>query len=336
MDGGDGLKRVAGTAYVVLGIGSLMLMFGAVYLTSSLSILYGVGIGIVSQSTASNTPVTSPGLLALAGESSTIGRGILESYVLFVISLAATAAAFFLLLGRHEKPTHSVSRYTTVNALLAVVYTLVFFIASSSLTAANNPYLYVGYAGFLVCIGTDLYLEYLVRRRPFPMAATAKRSMAIDPSKPFSNMMQMREGLLANLSGHLMVVDKHFNSAALSNFYRLFGSNMSNFSRITVLTSREMLNAAFPDDVKDFRSELGGTGVALEVRIMDDRDSVEQHERMLLDDRTAYKIPPFNIINKRSEHITKINFKEARNRFEQLYGRAIKLENYEEKKGRGT
>ena len=334
MKGNDGLKRASGAAYVMLSLGSLMLIFGSVYLIGSLSTIYGVGLGASLQSNADGSPLSQSAAI-LVSQLSTIGRGILESYVLFVISLILSGAAMMLLLSRKERPTRAAGRYTLLNASFSIVYILVFFIASSDLILnSQSAYLYVPYVGFLVCIGADIYIEYLIRAWPASPGQGAMRSMSIDPSRPFSNMMALQEGLFPSMSGHLRIVDKHFNSAAMSNFYRLVGKSIGRFGKITVLTSKEMMNSSFPEDVKDMRSELGASGVGFEVRLMDDMDSVEQHERMMLDDSIAYKMPPFNVINRRSEHITRISFKDADRRFSHLYGRATTIENYEIKKGR--
>jgi hypothetical protein len=61
--------------------------------------------------------------------------------------------------------------------------------------------------------------------------------------------------------------------------------------------------------------------------VLDDGDAAKQHERLLLDGSEAYKIPPLNIINKKSEHITAVNRDDAARRFEDLWSRAIKFEN---------
>jgi len=94
------------------------------------------------------------------------------------------------------------------------------------------------------------------------------------------------------------------------------------------------MDSGFNTNLVDFRNELNELGVVLEVKLMDDKDAVQQHERLLMDDSIAYKIPPFNIINKRAEHITSVNVKEAHLRFQHLYDRAIKLENFMVKRAR--
>ncbi len=330
----DRPKDRTGVVYVILSLGSLMLIFGSVYIMGSLSVIYGVGLGASLQSNASGSQL-SQSVAALVNQLPTIGRGILESYVLLVVSLILSGAALILLLNRSEKPTRAASRYTLLNASFSVVYILIFFIASSDLIFnSQSIYLYVPYIGFLLCIGADIYVEYIIRTKYAAGKRPAFRSLSIDPSKPFSNMMALREELFSSMSGHLRIVDKHFNSTALSNFYRLANGSIDRFSKITILTSKEMMNSSFPEDVRDIWNEFGRIGTGFEVRLLDEKDSVEQHERMIMDDSRAYKIPPFNIINKRSEHIIKINFGEASRRFSYLYDRATKLDNYKLKNGR--
>jgi hypothetical protein len=154
----------------------------------------------------------------------------------------------------------------------------------------------------------------------------------MDPSTPFTNMLNLQHELFSKMSGSLSVVDKHFNTSSLENLHRLLDNYVANFKKITVLTSREMLDTNFSASVIEFNREMESEGVNAEVRIMDSKDSAEQHERFIMDEANAYKIPPLNIINKKSEHITKIKLSEARSRFYYLYGRASKIDNYETKK----
>ncbi len=334
MEESGSIKRNVGLAYVILSIGSLMLIFGSIYLVYKLSLLYGVGVGAATQSLAYNKSVTSAVASLVLGNSG-IGQGILESFVAFVVALAAGASSFILLLSRRELPSKSTSKYTFMGAILSVVFILLFFLSSSSIPLGyNSMYELLPYFGFIISIGSIAYIEYVIRTRQRYMPSRGKMAMAIDPSRPFSNIMSMQEQLFSNMAGHVRVVDKHFNSTALQNFYRLINKDIGNFTKITILTSREMLGASFPQEINDFRTELTGAGIELDVRLMDAKDTVEQHERILMDDRIAYKVPPFNIINTRSEHITKINFKEADSRFAQLYSRAIKLNNYQVEQGR--
>ncbi len=333
MERSNEVKSIIGIVYAILNIGALMLVFGSAYLINTLSTLYGVGLGASIQSNGSGVALTQNAQL-LVNELSTIQRSVVESFILLVISLVATGAAFMLLLDRHQKPTRANSKYTFLNGSFSLIYAILFFVASSNLISGSSIYFYIGYIGFFVCVSCDLYIEYLIRAKPIARAAKTKYSMSMDPSKPFANVLSIQDNLFSNMSGNLKIIDKHFNSIALSNFYRLAGKSMGNFKMVLILTSKDMMNSGFEEDIKDLSSELNGSGIDLDVRLMSEKDATEQHERIMMDDKIAYSIPPFNIITKRSEHITKINFKDAIKRFEYMYGRATKLDNYKAEKDR--
>ena len=334
MEESESVKRNVALVYVILSIGSLMLIFGSIYLVYKLSLLYGIGIGAATQSLAYNNSVTSIVASLVLGNSG-IREGILESFVAFVIALATGAASFVLLLSRRDLPSKSTSKYTFMGAILSIIFILLFFLASSNIPLGyNSTYELLPYFGFAVSMGGIAYIEYVIRTRHRYAPARGRMAMAIDPARPFSNIMSMQEQLFSNMAGHIRVIDKHFNSTALQNFYRLIEKDIGNFTKVTIITSKEMLGSSFSQEINDFRTELTGAGIELDVRLMDAKDTIEQHERILMDDKIAYKVPPFNIIHTRSEHIMKISFKEADSRFSELSSRAIKLDNYQVEKGR--
>jgi hypothetical protein len=80
---------------------------------------------------------------------------------------------------------------------------------------------------------------------------------------------------------------------------------------------------------------MRNAGVEIVFMLMSKEDSVAQHERFIFDDEHAYKIPPLNIINKKSEHIVDLRMGEARNRFGALMRNATKYDNYVVKQARG-
>ncbi len=319
---------------VILLVGSLLLVLTSVYILKTLSIIYGLGVGGIVQSSTDNAPVSSV-LQVYAGSLASIHTGILEAYVIFLISIGLAGAAFLMFIRRYDRNLGSLSRFTIAHASLTFVFVLLFFIILSDFSASfDTYYVYFAYAGIAICFLVDAYLELSIRR-PSPKTAKARRTISIDPSTPYSNLVTLQDELFPNMYGHMRIVDKHFNSSALGNLHRAMEKSITNFTKITILTSGEMLDSDFNSNLSDFRNEITGAGIDLEVRLMEDKDAVAQHERLLLDDKNAYKIPPFNIINKRSEHITKINFDEANRRFMHLYGRAMKLENYSLKQSRG-
>lgn len=333
MENNEGTKGAQLTPIVILNIGAFLLAAGAVYITKTLATYYGMGIGAAIQSTVDHNSTIAPILQSTVLQLPALHQGLLESYVLLIMALVVFGSAFILMLRRNERWVAAVKKYAMLNAAFTIVYIMLLLIILSDYQSSyfNFLYIYVIYAGIAICLGADGVLEYIVRStRP----ARSARSISMDPSKPFSNAVALQDQVFSNMSGSLRIVDKHFNSAALINFHRLIDRALTNFTHIVILTSREMMDTGFTSNLNDFRNELGEMGVQLDVRLLDDKDAVDQHERMMLDDRIAYKIPPFNIINKRSEHITKIGFEESNRRFSYLYGRAIKLENYSIKKGR--
>ncbi len=155
----------------------------------------------------------------------------------------------------------------------------------------------------------------------------------MDPNTPYANLAKLREQLFSTLSGDIKIVDKHFNSTAIANLHRLISDERGNLISIIVITSNEMLDSSFGDNYNDLKKELNNSNIDFQVKIMNKEDSGAQHERFIMDDRTAFKIPPFSIINKKSEHITKINIREAKKRFDYLFQRSVKYENFIVKEG---
>ena len=335
----SGTKSQLQIPLITLLLGSLLVGAGAVYVIKTLSIYYGTGLGALVQAYSDGTggssaPVASS-LQSTVLQLPILHTGILESYALLLAALIIVGSSFIMFIKRQEKGIGTPRRYTLLNGGFVVMYTLLLFVIFSDFGAyfSNLIYVYAVYFGVGLCFISDALIEYEIRK-PSVRPARQSSTISIDPAKPFSNAITIQDRIFGSMAGSLRVIDKHFNSAALINFHRLLERSLTNFTVISILTSREMMDSDFASNLNDFRSELTEAGVNVEVRLLDDRDAVDQHERIMMDDRTAYKIPPFNIINKRSEHITRINFDESSKRFSYLYGRAIKLENYAIKKGR--
>ncbi|MCW6160029.1 MAG: hypothetical protein LVQ95_03015 [Candidatus Micrarchaeales archaeon] len=335
MSASDEARSRVSLLYYLIGIGSLILIAGALYMVKNFSFYFGVGVGAASQSISTNTPIASVPLLQQTVYSlSAFHVGILESYVIFLVALGLMGSAMMMFSRRSERAA-TLQRYHFLHFGFTIVYILLFIIIVSAFYDFFQPlYLYIYYFGMGLCLAADGYLQYRMMQ-PAAKSTRIRRTMTMNPSTPFSNLVALQEKLFPNMSGHLRIVDKHFNSNALVNFNRAVDRNITNFSKITILTSKEMLDSGFSTNLIDFGSELNESGVALEVKLMDDKDAVEQHERLMMDDNMAYKIPPFNIINKRAEHITTVNLKEAQARFHYLYSRAINMENFAVKRARG-
>jgi hypothetical protein len=319
-------------ALSISGLSSFLLLAGAIYAIKEFSIFYGIGLGAGLQSSASNSPIV-PILQSYLTNISSFHQGILESYLLFMIAFMLIGASFINFIRAYDRDVLS-GTYVVLHTAFTVVYILLLFVILSDFAVyLQSAYLYLVYAGAAGAFLSDTYLVYL-SRKPSAKQPHMKHAFSINPSTPFSNVINLQDQLFSQMHGHLRIVDKHFNSIALANLHRLIENSMPNFTKISILTSKEMLDSKFNESVSDFRAELSGPGIGLEIRVMDGTDAMQQHERILMDDKIAYKIPPFNIITKRSEHITKINYSEADRRFSQLLDRSIKMENYAVKKGR--
>jgi hypothetical protein len=321
---------------IALLTGSLFLVAGSLYMLKELAYLYGVGIGATTAAQQLGVNITaSSSAAALISDITILHGGLYESYALTLIALVAMGSALILFVRRYEKNQSSQSTYSLLHTAFTVVYLLLLFVIVTNLSGSFKlPYLYIAYLGIIFCLGADAYMQYDLRQMAFfNRSQRGRNSVTMDPSKPFSNLIVLKE-IFGNMSGELRIVDKHFSSSALENLYRISEKSRTNFTKLAILTSKEQMDSGFGAAIIDFRKELNVHGIGLEVRMMDEKDAVDQHERFMMDDKVAYKIPPFNIINKRSEHITKINFAESDRRFKYLYGRAISIENYSIKKAR--
>ena len=286
-------------ALSISGLSSFLLLAGAIYAIKEFSIFYGIGLGAGLQSSASNSPIT-PILQSYLTNISSFHQGILESYVLFMLAFMLIGASFINFIRAYDRDVLS-GTYVILHTSFTVVYILLLFVILSDFAVyLQSAYLYLVYAGAAGAFLSDTYLVYL-SRKPSVKQAHVKHSISINPSTPFSNVINLQDQLFSQMHGHLRIVDKHFNSVALANLHRLIENSMPNFTKISILTSKEMLDSKFNESVSDFKTEISGPGIGLEIRIMEDADATQQHERILMDDKMAYKIPPFNIITKRSE-----------------------------------
>ena len=311
---------------ILLVVASALLICGSAYFIQIFSMQYGVGGGALIQSTADNTTVVQ-GLQQFSGQLGTLFRSVIESWFSLILATLLLMIAFLLYLNRANKYDESSRRYLLLHAVVTLIYIVFFGIIYSGFNHQSiSVLLYLGIFGMLAAAITDVYLEYSLH-----MASSKKPSskgISIDPATPYTNIQVLRKELFSALKGNIRIVDKHFNSEALANLHRLIASELESIDSVTVITSQEMLDNNFNIDYKDFLKELKNKEVGLEVKVMTPQDASAQHERFIIDDENAFKIPPLNIINKKSEHITKINLRDARTRFDYLYQNSIKLENY--------
>lgn len=316
-------QELRSALFIIILATSLIMFAGSVYMVKEVTELYGAGAGAVLQARADNAIVTQS-FQPITSNLGLFHIGGVLSYILSIIAMVIFGSALLMVSRRNEEDAGFALTYGLLNSTFVAIYFILLITLLSYFSSyLSASYLLVIYGGIILGAGANLYLQYELRVRSSEHMMSS--SLSINPSTPFSNIINLQDEVFSKMSGHLRVIDKHFNTTALTNLSRLIDGYTSNFSRITVITSREMQDSRFSASASEFEKEMAGMGIAAEVRVMDPKDAVEQHERLLMDDSVAYKIPPFNIINKKSEHITRVKSPEARARFHLLYARAGKI-----------
>lgn len=326
---------------MLLGMATIVLAAATVYMMEVLGVRYGVNYGVsgLIMSGVFNKTVTLANQTAILAQTTVALNSLHDSmrvlYLIFLISLGMLGASFVLYTSRSARFGSATRRYTLMHTTLTVIYIAMFFVAfSSNLNQVNFGSLYfiLVYFAMGAALAIDAYLEFGVHGYR-PRQAKRKGAVRIEPETPYTNLIKLREDVFSSLHNNVRIVDRHFNSIAISNLHRLLEGNRS-IKKIDVLTSREMFDSRFLENYNDFKKELNNAGVELNFMLMDDADSTTQHERFIFDETAAYKIPPLNIINKKSEHVVGFNLRDAKNRFESLSRNAIKYENYLVKQAR--
>lgn len=318
---------------LVLGLASLVMAAATLYVMEILAINYGAGLAIISLSNKTNVTSSVPQIAAQVGN---LQSAMQETYLLAIIAFGLLGSALAIYISRYKRFGPVSRRYTLLHFTLALLYTGLFYIvlANLQINYLSSLYFMLVFSAIAAALAIDIYLQLGLSTKM--KAAVASRSgLRIEPGTPYTNLLNLRDTLFSKLQGDVRIVDKHFNSMAISNLHRLLEMNLTNIRKLEILTSTDMFDAKFNDNYTDFKNELRNKGVELNFMLMSDADSTEQHERFVFDDTKAYKIPPLNIINKKSEHIVSLRVGEARSRFESLMRNATKYDNYVVKRARG-
>ncbi len=311
---------------ILAAVGGLIALLSVFYFTESFAYSIGYNSGIVSAISAYNiTNATSSAVPALQAMTDTFRLGSHIAYAMIFLPLIMLGiSAFWMFVTTKGRTLQIVMVIVSLMFLLMVTLLVENFHFSNSLTVVI-----AAYAGALICLGSSSYFIYdsYVKAAVAPHSR-AVRSLEIDPAKPYSNIDLIAKKLFGSFFGEVRILDMHFDSKAVQNLSMLIDRSSPKFSRILVLMSKDRAGDMFRRNYNEFGAELANRGISLEVRIMNDDDLATQHERLILDDSKAYKIPPFNIINKKSEHIVSVNYKQASEHFGMIWNRAAKLENF--------
>jgi len=248
---------------ILLGMASVVLAAATIYMMQVLAASYGTdyGIGSLISSGTFNGVLSQENLTVLAAQASLNMNGLHEAmrevYVIFLLSLGMLGASFVLYTTRKIKYSSIVKKYTLLHSTLTVLYVVLFYLVFSS--------------GFNIDLDRPYFLLVYGRK-------LLRKEIRMDAGTPYTNLVKLREGVFSGLSGNVEIVDKHFNSQAISNLHRLVEGNLEKVKRIDVLTTKEMFDSRFLENYNDFKKELSNAGVELNFMLMADADSVNQHE----------------------------------------------------------
>jgi len=310
-------------AAIVLSAGVILLLYSFYYiqqLSYSIGVYSGISTAIRSYN-LTNASTTNT-LIAAVSQSTTLLFALHISYVLLPFAILIFGIGIVWLF------TKSYMKYTSMilvlcSIIFAVIVTVLEFDFKFTSILSAIPAAYIGSAAALIC---GVYYFWRTDYRP-PQQKRPVHPISINPDTPYSNMRTISSRLMSKLSGDLRILDMHFDATALGNLMQLIDKNSSKYRGIMVLTKADRLGSDFDSSFKDFKRELENRNVQFELRVLDQQSASKQHERLLMDDSTAYKIPPLNIINKKSDHIVGINFKEASRQFNDLWAEARRFEN---------
>lgn len=312
-------------ALVALAGGFLCLLC-ALYYMQQLSYSVGVysGISVVVNTYRLNT---TSALISTLAQSSTILLALHLTYVLVPFALVILAIGMLWLF------TKSYPRFTAEALVFcALIYMIIVGILGFDFKFSGSYIFPAALGGGVLVLLSAAYLIFVSRTKS-PAQKRAASPIMINPDTPYSNIRILSTKIMSKLSGEVKILDMHFDATALENLMQLIDKNFERYTQISVLTKGDRLGGTFLNSYKDFKTELKNKNVEFELRVLDGEEATKQHERFIMDAYAAYKIPPLNIINKKSEHIVSIKHEEALRRFDALWAEATKFENIKAKPG---
>ena len=309
-------------AIVALVAGFVALLY-TFYFMQQLSYSVGVYSGISSaiRTYNINNANVSNVLISAISQSTTLLLALRLTYALLPFAVIMLAISTIWLFNR------SYFRFAGMALIISsLIYVIIVAVIEFDFIFNNTMYSFpFAYAagGLALAVGTYSLLRL---ERPHQLQRRTVHPILINPETPYSNIKMLSKRLMRNLNGDIRILDMHFDINALDNLGKLVIGN-TQYSSISVLTSASRLGNEFYRYYNDFKNELSNNNINFELRVLANDEASKQHERLLMDSSTAYKIPPLNIINKKSEHIVGINHREAEYRFNNLWPKATKYEN---------
>ncbi len=307
---------------ILAPLGGFATVLYTYYYIQQLSLNLGIYYGVNGTIKAYNINASSK-LLEALGQTSTLPVALHLSYVLVPFSLIIFSIGILWLFSKsYSKMMAATMAFASiVYLIIAAILQLDFFGFSNTLFILPGSYI-----GGILALAAAVY--FMVKSGSNTHSKRSAQQITINPETPYSNMKILSNKLMKKLSGQIYILDMHFDVSALDNLIHLVDGNLDRYKSISVLAKADRLNAEFEKRYKDFKIELENKNVSFELRILSEKDASKQHERMIIDNSSAYKIPPLNIINRKSEHIVGIKHDEAMHRFSDMWSEATRFDNY--------
>jgi hypothetical protein len=293
----------------------------------SFSIGLGSGISIVANiyGSVNRTILSNSSLSSIVASVPTLKLAIYIIYLMLLFDIVILSISVSWIFSRqYIKFTSILLAFSAfIGIILLVIMQFNFSFNQFTLLAA-----YYVMSFIVLFIGVAVFMQH---ERSTHIARI--QSLEINPNTPYSNLFKISNKIFSKLSGNVYILDMHFDLKGLENLSKLLQiSQNTQISGINILAKKDRIAGEFEKWYFDFEKEMRNKGIIFELRVLVDQDAQEQHERLLIDSARAYKIPPLNIINKKSEHIVSIDYKSSRARFDTIWSRSLKFENYMIKK----
>lgn len=119
------------------------------------------------------------------------------------------------------------------------------------------------------------------------------QAFLLSPKTPFSNRQRIKD-ILAQLSGHIYWLDKHFRKEALA--WLIDAIDGTRADRVTIVSGVDNVNRSALADYRDAVKELRHDGVVLEWKVIPKEQAHVLHDRWIWDETQAFNVPPVGSI----------------------------------------